>query len=403
MSMRVPLVRQSSSGSFHSDTWKSENYAPYQSLLGNVPEQKIHKSGLRWTGPYVSGYDPRRLHGWTFLDFSGSVLRSRFMWIQLVFLLVVSGVSAVIVDYGFHGTQNLPWIKHVYALENDFSSGMYFFAGFFVSLTIGRWWSIRTSVQLYMAALSDLLLHTAMTFKHESLALPPIKNLLLFVERYCRAFYVLMLSRYATTKTPGFTKSPAIREDYFHGLEISGTLTRDEITQLRDADPAACVDVLIANIHSEFLWVKAHNPDAIQRVAEHFTADKINRIRSIAVDIDTFRLHQIPYLYVHFITFLVKVYLFIQAVLSGYEYQQDYLGKSGGDQVIGVVFNIITLGFLNAFLQGILELHSVLWFPFGKNPNHFPHFGMFQWVDGHLEAVKSAIHRMHLRKDVESV
>lgn len=209
------------------------------------------------------------------------------------------------------------------------------------------------------------------------------------------------LGAVAAQRAAAAAASSAAREVDFQQFYVMGLVTPDEWALIRTAEREG-----IPNWRTVYNWVASLLADASaagrldERVA---TAGGMQamcmEIRNAGGRVFTMMNTQLPYTYVHLVSFICHTYLFILAtyfgfvlnigipginwavevdgtdrvaVWSGAIAQHPTNGKKDGDGPLMRCFIFFIVAFASTILQGLLAMHSLLENPFGTHPCKFP-------------------------------
>lgn len=304
---------------------------------------------------YIVSYDAGALSTLrVFCILQGTVLGNKTLWLNE--LLVVGCVLATMVPtlwLGLHDEEYLNWLKLNEEKTRAFLQTLQmlasFLLSFYVSLSVGRWWTLRTNgVGGIVNASVDLSLALSrfVTKDHDVLEA---------VNRYARASLVLLF----------FQRQE--RTD-FAELVQTQILTEEELTVLLKVDPHQNMP------HCCWTWIteivaKLRREQKIKSDQELVSLQEIcARGRASVTTIQTGLSCQIPMNYVHLLCLLVKVHntflSFFMGMLVSYNF-----ATHNWIQCSQICFRILMLTF--AF-NGLLIIADELQDPFSGEANDFP-------------------------------
>ena len=135
------------------------------------------------------------------------------------------------------------------------------------------------------------------------------------------------------------------------------------------------MDELLSKASREGL-IDPSRPEALWKMQ-----DSITKMRGAAADVFMYLYCKIPYVYVHLMTLLVKVYLLVIAAVGGSCIKIAWMAGRPTDLflAVGMIF------FINLTYEGLMHIHIRVWNPLGFDRNDFPQrrYMDFVWAATH--------------------
>jgi len=122
------------------------------------------------------------------------------------------------------------------------------------------------------------------------------------------------------------------------------------------------MDELLSKAAREGL-IDPARPEALWKMQESIT-----KMRGAAADVFMYLYCKIPYIYVHLLTLLVKVYLLVIAAVGGSCIKIAWMAGRPTDVFLAVVM----IFFINLTYEGLMHVHIRVWNPLGFDRNDFP-------------------------------
>eukprot|EP00439_Symbiodinium_sp_Y106_P030621 s2544_g3.t1 len=242
-------------------------------------------------GKYVVDYDPERLSTiMVLLTWRGTVFRNAILWVEQLLVVGVYIATALIVHRGDMRDEEVQ--KDATGLADKMATLAAFLLGFYTSLTVSRWWRLRTDgIGNIWSATSQLSLFLSQFVTRD-------KQILEAVRRYARASLAII-----------FLKRRYGAERLSEKLDIlisDGILLEDEVEQLRKYN----------NNLAESIWTWiAHIVADLDKkgkikgeVMLNFLMERVNLGRSGAALIGAQLGTPIPLPYIHLMGILVKIH-----------------------------------------------------------------------------------------------
>eukprot|EP00041_Stephanoeca_diplocostata_P007559 m.107932 g.107932 ORF g.107932 m.107932 type:complete len:339 (-) comp16936_c0_seq3:59-1075(-) len=295
----------------------SRNEVAYGSLeMPSSPKMqekagKWYRSGVNYDGSHISHYDERRVLRMPFWNFYGTVFdfwHGQFAsWMQCFLLLATATVD----------------VKT-------------------------RWWAMRDAVQQMQGGAVGVALQAA-TFFPEEAHFRVRKKLVQYAVCIHESVWIRAAKNVDKTR-------------YVARRALTNT-ERDALQSHARPD-----QLLFYWIQSLSLSASKARPDVQHDVWMTCIQSAIQDMRRGASAIKTYQDTQLPFPYVHLLSLIVKLALFILALDTGGElavaYQQHY--------ITWMVLSTFKLLIMNFFYQGLLELQVIFTNPFLDHPAHFP-------------------------------
>lgn len=260
-------------------------------------------------GSHIIDYEPVKLSTFrAFFAVSGTVLEDPVLFTEQVILTAIFFLCAAPVYYSFHQTHEHAgmsinqWLDKQEAKMRAFSTIMTtlaaFLLSFYTSITVTRWWTIRTQgVGAIKAAAMELEM-----FIHQMVTEDP--EVLSAIHRYARASLALI-----------FLWRRGDMADMKEDLTSRGILTEEECDKLLEWDH---------NLHeSIWMWQTAIISmlnDEGKIKSPPFLCFLLSRVSQGRTGVQVIATHlavKVPMQYVHLLGFMVKVHNLVIAVLMG--------------------------------------------------------------------------------------
>eukprot|EP00041_Stephanoeca_diplocostata_P007558 m.107923 g.107923 ORF g.107923 m.107923 type:complete len:382 (-) comp16936_c0_seq2:59-1204(-) len=338
----------------------SRNEVAYGSLeMPSSPKMqekagKWYRSGVNYDGSHISHYDERRVLRMPFWNFYGTVFdfwHGQFAsWMQCFLLLATATVVAVVtvVDHGQDNSESVATWAYVKETGTVINSLVVFLLGFHTNDVKTRWWAMRDAVQQMQGGAVGVALQAA-TFFPEEAHFRVRKKLVQYAVCIHESVWIRAAKNVDKTR-------------YVARRALTNT-ERDALQSHARPD-----QLLFYWIQSLSLSASKARPDVQHDVWMTCIQSAIQDMRRGASAIKTYQDTQLPFPYVHLLSLIVKLALFILALDTGGElavaYQQHY--------ITWMVLSTFKLLIMNFFYQGLLELQVIFTNPFLDHPAHFP-------------------------------
>eukprot|EP00468_Gymnochlora_sp_CCMP2014_P000245 CAMPEP_0167743872 /NCGR_PEP_ID=MMETSP0110_2-20121227/2257_1 /TAXON_ID=629695 /ORGANISM="Gymnochlora sp., Strain CCMP2014" /LENGTH=635 /DNA_ID=CAMNT_0007628291 /DNA_START=445 /DNA_END=2349 /DNA_ORIENTATION=+ len=309
---------------------------------------------------HITWYLPRHLfsHGW-FVNSSGTILWSRQLWVQSLMLMILSTI----------------WAAHLCDTSDTLTRGDFakcavpigdasvliftviaaIFGGVFTYITLTRWWETRKAFTK-LAASSRELLQMMISY------IPGNDHL---SSRFRNLMRRLQLSAFILV-------TQGVRCDFdLDLLQSQGLLTDDE---------SSSIETVSNGYYIVYCWMRSYlwqfQAESarlfMSPVASMFCAEQVDKcIQQQQLQIgEIFALvqTQVPYIFVHLITLVAKVQLIVLSLWAGTFIRYGHDNESYAMLVWGYVLII----FSSLAIEGMLQMHSSLFSPFGYDAVDFP-------------------------------
>jgi hypothetical protein len=354
--------------------------------------REVVEKGCFWTKSgrevKITRFNEQGLMRWGWLLMLGGdgtiFTRTLFLWTQLAVLLIVAFVTACI-TYAFQaglepfGT-NMNWmnfdhtkiaevyevldeIQGVAGLSEMVTTLVAFILGLYVSKTVDIWWEIRHGqLQTVLNTLDSMSLRMAIYFPGTSKEDMEAKEQIL---RY-GALSIKLLFKEAR-EIDAWTVEDRLTSgcDNLLDLEKEGLLTRQERHLLTHCPCRSQVVWVWLASYITRLCLDGKMPDPL-RNQEYFLSECIqarNAIANVLARINT----QFPLSYTHLVVFMVKLLLFVHAVVAGYILGLAYITGYYYWGAVQVAYLIIW----TIFHQGLIQIKEHISNPFRDNRSDF--------------------------------
>ncbi|CAK9058872.1 Bestrophin homolog 18 [Durusdinium trenchii] len=285
-----------------------------------------------------------------FFTMRGTVFTSPALWVeQFVILALFVGMAAAVHHFGIHDEATS---KEAGSFADKMATLAAFLLGFYTSLTVSRWWRLRTDgVGNIWSSASQLSLFISQFVTRDPQILGALR-------RYARGSLslVFLKRRYGADFVRKLDK--LVDDDIF---------TLDEVEQLRayNSNLAESVWTWVAHIVAD-LYKKGQIKSEMMLT---FLMERVNLGRGGAALIGAQMGTPIPLPYVHFIGFLVKIHNIILGLSYGYmmgtTWKMDHFSVSQ-------VFLTLKVFFIPLLYNAILLVNASLADPFSGEVNDFP-------------------------------
>lgn len=250
---------------------------------------------------FVAKYDTGRLStARAFCTFSGTVLGNRTLWVdELVIMTIFTVVTAVMALW--HPRGFLPWAQQSEAKSRSFVVALQtlaaFLLSFYVSLSVNRWWSIRTDgVGKIVHAVHQLQAFMSAFVTRDEAILDAVR-------RYARASLLLLYQ----------DRQNESSEAKWQRLEEKKVLRPDEKQMLQLwHNPEQCLWSWIGEIIARE-FKKGAMSDSQSQFLMSLCSKGLEGVQYVQTQLTT----QIPLTYVHLLCMLVIIHNFFLAVMMG--------------------------------------------------------------------------------------
>lgn len=282
------------------------------------------------------------------------------LWINMAKYLLICGAAAIFLiflgpDIEVFERESMPDIQRASENLQRFCP---FLFGLFVSLSLGRWWIMRSdgvgAIADYMVNLSCFLTANAVR------RLPNEEDWKLYKLVHAR------IVRYGMASLSCIAKESRGSTASLDDLVNLNLLTEEEKVLMESVDPYARAEALwcwISALSSELMeMVKLPAPN-MNMLYTHIR----NGIKGVHV-IHQYLLTQLPFPYVHMITLLVNVHNSVVAIVAGLKFA---IALQGG-RWVECALQIVQLLIVPTMYQGLLQICMFLSDPFGEDIIDFP-------------------------------
>lgn len=299
---------------------------------------------------YVVKYNVNKLSTLgVFCTFHGTVLKSPVMWLDeslvaLLFFGVASGV------YWGLREDSVVWVAKIESHTRGFVGVMQtlaaFLLSFYVALSVKRWWAMRThGVGAVVKACAELQLFLSQFVTADELYLQPIR-------RYARASLIMIwLNNEDVATEDPFAEKELLTTDEWHVL--SGFVNHPQIMWV-------WITKIVATLKEKGFIDDGH---LLTMLLERCSSGR-SGVQSLQTSVNT----QIPLIYVHLLTLMVKVHNiflagFMGVIFPKYLIEKDYI----------ICFQVAARVFFLTFLfNSLLTIAEMLHNPFTGDSNDFP-------------------------------
>eukprot|EP00741_Cyanophora_paradoxa_P000504 tig00000405_g491.t1 len=316
-------------------------------------EGRTFRNLIAWSNSNILKYDVDKLLSYGFLVWAdGTAITIR----TLVSTLVYCALSTLLGYFRCPEDVPLSWGNRCVPVFGSemlmLTSLVAFLLGMFCQLTFNRWWSTRERLQLVIGRTNNLSLMTStMITGTDEGARRARKE----VVRYCNCAHALLYMQ-------------AAGQEDIDSLVKRKLLTKAEAGSLRSLPSKyqivyAWLSELLKEcaISGRMLFPDTFLPQFQEQIAT---------MRAGAGDVMMFLNCQIPYAYVHLLTFATKLHVLFIMVYAG-----GLIGDGFNKQSISmIVFGYIFLFVNRVIYEGLLTIHEVLVNPFGDDPDDFPKY-----------------------------
>jgi len=307
--------------------------------------------------PQITEYDGTALLRYkAFFTKNGTVLENRFVWIQTAVMVAMSAVLCVFVLFFsvFGKSAETLDLSNLESMTKYMSSLTGFILGLFVSLALGRWWSMRTDClgELW-GAITDVSYTLALAFPESS---DPS-----YLEMRSRAI------RYGLASHALVFKTAQQDDENLNDLIESRLLTETEVEMLKgESNKPESVWVWM---HCMFLKVAATPTlSANMKDALGSLSSAIGRARKALLKTASYTNTPLPLTYVHILALTVKLNFLMLVIQAGIE---TGIAILTGNLML-FISNTFLLLVIPVIYQGLLEIQSEIRNPFGNDRLDFP-------------------------------
>jgi len=303
---------------------------------------------------HVSDYDVMRLSTMMLCFTStGTVLSHKILWLeQLLIMLIFASMATATHQLGLHSATASAGAS---GLADKMATLGAFLLGFYTSLTVSRWWRLRTDgVGNIWSSCSQLQMFISQFVTKDEQVLTSIR-------RYARASLtmIFMKRHYGAAKFPKKLKE----------LVDNNILTVEEVEKLKGWNNNLAESIWTWVAHIVASQHKAGNIKSEQMLT--YLMEKVNLGRSGAALIGAQMGTPIPLPYVHLMGFLVKVNNVVTAVSFGY-LLGDGWRKDDAEVQGGLLICTFKCFFIPLLYNSLLLINAQLSDPFGGDLNDFP-------------------------------
>ena len=223
-----------------------------------------------------------------------------------------------------------------------------FVVSIFLSLTLDRWMLIRQAISALISASNNLVMMSSVYMKQPEIA--------------------VLINRHAIAAQALVYYQAMGRPEGMSDLVQQGLLTaHDRRKLLRSEFPSKYVLVLQ---WCSALVLKAYGNGTLagNGWTINLLQSTINDMRGSAARIFTIVNTQVPYAYVHIVTVVCKVHVLLVALWSGTIVGDGIQSGSVSSIAVGIMVCIVNTG----IFEGLLEVHTQLYQPFGPHLWQFP-------------------------------
>jgi len=304
-------------------------------------------------GMHVTKYDAEKLSSMkVFAYVKGTVLNNWMLWFDLLLVIIVSlSIAALLYPHPQITSKINENRKELTDLTKYLGGLAVFLLGFYTSVSVGRWWRLRTSgVGNIWSATSQLTLYIS-TFVTRD------EEVISAIQRVGRGSMALVF------------KAQRGEMNDLNDLHERGILTEQEVR---------CLEGWKSNL-AESIWTwaaalvhKLHSDGLIKNDQVLWTLlDRVNLGRSGAALIGAQLGTQLPMQYVHLLCLLVKTYTFVTATLAGMFIAVD-LQAAADDKWVIIFYNLFSAMLLPFLYNALLVINYEIANPFGCDEMDFP-------------------------------
>jgi predicted membrane chloride channel (bestrophin family) len=303
-------------------------------------------------------YDVDQLTGWRALvHLSGTALDNTQIWLTcagywvLAVVFVFAARATPFTEYHVNVQEGM---ERLTSLTNFLAALIGFMIGLFVSILIARWWNCRIDcLEGLFAALSDVQLFLAVRLSNSKEDVG--------IKEICLRYTLL------THRLVYYEVRSADETEYLKLLEHVGLLEVDEAALLRDRPAkASAVLVWIGKLYTSLGNSRKWQPVDLLHLDEQLSRAR-NAIGQVSAYTDT----QLPFQYVHLLTFVVISCNLILCLDVGLSLGTAFKPGSTWDPVF-VALEIFRVIVQPLAYHAFLRLGSELSNPFGFDFNDFP-------------------------------
>lgn len=346
------VLRSTSSKGLHMDDFHASKHAKRRgccSFFGCHPSIYANPGS-----PQIINYSSDALITFGWMSTLGTVLRSRFIWLQTLVLIAFTGL---IFGYGIWNgsyyrdvdtTTLTSFVKLLHTLST-------FLLSLFVSLTLTRWWNIRINcVQALWDNICDLALFSA-TYLNDS---PEQRDIAKRIVRYGKLSFALLFKQ-----ARGQLNSVSFTQDM-----SDCQLEREEWQFLKDATMKAEVPLIWAFSEITQALKRGMIPDAL-RYDMHARCLKARTALSHGL---AYIYTPLPLVYAHVITCITKLAMFSWGLNGGIVLAKAVDQKNDTKHFSDVWLDMFLQIVVPIIYQACLELHRKLSNPFQVKSSGFP-------------------------------
>merc|ERR1719379_1847022 len=309
-------------------------------------------------GEKLLHYDVDQVTGWRALfRLTGSALDNTEIWYTCAgywVLAIVCIFATRAMPFGEYHVNVQHGMKGLTSLTNFLAAMIGFMLGLYVSILIARWWNCRIDcLESLFAALSDVVLFLAVRLSDS-------KEDAVIKETCLR--YTLLTHRLVYYEVRSMNE-----DEYLKYLQTVGLLEADEAELLRGRPAKASTAIVWIGKLYTTLGIARQWPPIEMLHLDNMLSSARNGVGQVTAYTDT----QLPFQYVHLLTFVVISCNVILCLDVGLELGQAFKPGSTWDPVF------VALELFRVFVQPIayhafLRLGSELSNPFGFDFNDFP-------------------------------
>ena len=302
----------------------------------------------------IIAYSVDSLIAFGFFSTKGTFLRTRFLWVQTLLVFIISSIVFV-VGYETQAFDNLSTasLKQLITFMNGLCT---FLLSLFISLSITRWWSIRYS------CLGDLFNSVSETAMLSSSYLREGPDKIALREKLVR-YGVLSFALLFEDGRGGMGSTAPLRR-----------LVRQDMCTRKEAQLLKCVAIKAEapNVWAMNLITDAVASELLPASVRYDFHSRCMRQRTAIVNALTYIHTPLPLMYVHMITSLVKVTIFLWACYTGIMAAKAFNDTNKETHPSDMVTLIPLQVFVPIVYQSLLELHRKLQNPFLPDSMGFP-------------------------------
>jgi len=313
------------------------------------------------------------------------------LWINMAKYLVLFGISALFVaaltdDVTSFKEESMPNI--IRAAEN-LQNFCPFLFGLFVSLSLGRWWTMRCDG---IGCCADYITNICCFLTaNAARRLPREEDWQLFVSVQSR------ICRYGLASLNCIAKESRGPHAPIDEMVTLGLLTEEEKTLLESVEPHSRAEALwcwMSALSSEVMEMVKLPPPNMNMLFTHIR-NGLKGVHVIHQHMNT----QLPFPYVHMITLLVNVHNAVVAMVSGLKFGVAVREGRPANCVVEIVQLII----VPTMYQGLLQICMFLSDPFGDDIIDFPILEYMLEVSEDCKAICKNTREMYLDRWAEGL